>query len=103
MPAKLIALYRTPEDAGKFDKHYYEKHVPIAKTVPGLRRFEVNSSPVATPQGAAPYHLVAILHFDSLKAIGEGLASPQGQMTGADLGNFAGAGVELLVMETREI
>lgn len=103
MPAKLIALYRTPHDVAQFEKYYFEKHVPLAKTVPGLRRYEINAGPVATPGGAAPYHLVAELHFDSLVAISQALSSPEGQATGADLANFASGGVELLVMQTKDI
>jgi len=34
-----------------FDKHYFEAHVPIAKKIPGLRKYEVGQGPVATPGG----------------------------------------------------
>jgi type IV secretion system protein VirD4 len=34
-----------------FDKHYIEAHVPIAKKIPGLRKYEVSQGPVATPGG----------------------------------------------------
>lgn len=103
MPAKLIALYKKPLDTAHFDQYYFEKHVPLAKTVPGLRRFTVNASPIASPQGPAVYHLVSELYFDSLGDAARALASPEGQRTGADLANFASGGVELLVMETREV
>ena len=36
-----------------FDKHYFDAHVPIAKKIPGLRKFEVSRGPVAT-LGALP-------------------------------------------------
>jgi uncharacterized protein (TIGR02118 family) len=29
-------MYKTPRDAAAFDKHYAEKHIPIAKKIPGL-------------------------------------------------------------------
>ena len=103
MPAKLIALYKRPLDTAHFDKYYFESHLPVAKTVPGLRRYTVNAGPIASPQGPAAYHLVAELHFDSLGDVAKALASPEGQRTGADLANFASGGVELLVMETREV
>ena len=45
--------------------------------------------------------LVAILEFDSLAAIQAATASPQGQATAADLANFAGAGVDIMIGETR--
>ncbi|HEY9065716.1 MAG TPA: EthD family reductase [Burkholderiaceae bacterium] len=99
--AELIALYKKPADAAAFDKYYASTHVPLAKTVPGLRRYEISTGPVVAGQGESPYHLVAILTFDSLAAIQAGLASPEGKATAADLGNFAQAGVELLMFDTK--
>jgi uncharacterized protein (TIGR02118 family) len=57
---------------------------------------------VALPQGQSPYHLVALLEFDSLDAIKSALASPEGQATAADLANFAQAGVDLLMFDTKD-
>ena len=59
--AVLMVLYNKPADPAAFDKHYFEKHIPLAKKIPGLRRYEVNQGPVATPEGPSPYHLVALL------------------------------------------
>lgn len=101
--ARVIALYRHPTDAAKFDAYYYAKHVPIAKKIPGLRQYQVSSGPVATPQGPSPYYLVAELEFDSMDAIENALASAEGQATAADLANFATGGVELLIFDTREV
>ena len=46
-------------------------------------------------------YLVAILEFDSMAAIQAAMASSQGQATAADLANFAGAGVDIMIGETR--
>ena len=46
---------------------------------------------------------MALLGFDSMAAIQQALGSPEGQATAADLGNFAQAGVELLMFETRAV
>jgi uncharacterized protein (TIGR02118 family) len=100
--ATLLVLYRTPDDDAAFDRHYFSTHVALARKIPGLRRYEVSDGPIATPQGDAPYHLVATLGFDSLDAIRQALGSPEGQATAADLGNFAQAGVELLMFDSRE-
>lgn len=102
MAAMLIALYRKPEDAATFDAHYESTHAPLAKKMPGLRGYQISVGEVATPQGPSPLHLAALLSFDSVEAIGQALASPEGQATAKDLGNFAQAGVELLMFETRE-
>ncbi len=101
--AKLIALYKKPSDTAAFDAYYYRTHLPIAMTIPGLRHYEVSTGSVATPQGESPYHFAAILSFDSMDALQQALASPEGQATAADLANFAGAGVELVVFESKEI
>ena len=101
--AKLVAMYKTPSDPAAFDRHYYSTHVPLAKQIPGLRSYEVSVREVATPSGPSPYHLIAILAFDSRAALQAGLDSPEGKATAADLANFAQAGVELLVFDSRDI
>jgi uncharacterized protein (TIGR02118 family) len=63
----------------------------------------VNAGPVAVGQGESPYYLVAILHFESMDAIKAALASPQGKATADDLANFAQAGVELLMFDTKDV
>jgi uncharacterized protein (TIGR02118 family) len=101
--AKLVALYKKPADAAAFDAYYFSTHVPKAKKVPGLRRYEVSSGPVETPQGESAYHLVAVLEFDSLAALQTGLGSPEGQAAAGDLANFAQAGVELLMFDSKQV
>lgn len=101
--AKLMVLYGKPKDAAAFDAYYFAKHVPFAKKLPGLKRFEVSAGSINMPQGGPPYHLVAQLEFDSLQALGAAMASPEGRAVGADLANFATGGADLLVFETREI
>ncbi len=101
--AKLVVMYSKPSDAAAFDDYYFNKHVPLAKTIPGLRSYEVNAGPVATPQGPSPYHLIATLTFDSMAAIGAAFASKEGQATAADVANFAQAGVQMAMFDTREV
>lgn len=101
--AKLVVLYKTPADPAAFDAYYESTHVPIAKQIPGLVRYEISTGEVSTPQGAAPYHLVAVLTFDSLAALHAGLGSPEGQAAAGDLGHFAQAGAELLLFETKDV
>jgi uncharacterized protein (TIGR02118 family) len=101
--AILLALYKKPADAAAFDAYYYDTHVPLAKKIPGLRRYRVTAGPVMTPQGEAPYHLLAFLEFDSADAIQSGMGTPEGQAAAADLGKFAQAGVDLMIVDTREV
>ncbi|WP_321799277.1 EthD family reductase [Caballeronia sp. J97] len=100
--AQLVALYKTPSDPKAFDEYYASTHAPLAKTLPGLRRYEISTGPVATASGDSPYYLVALLEFDSMEAIKTALNSPEGQKTAGDLANFAQAGVELLMFDAKE-
>jgi len=99
--AQLVVMYKTPRDAAAFDKHYFDKHVPIAKKLPGLKKYEVSKGPVATPGGASPYHLVANLQFEDMAAIQKAFGSAEGQAAVADVGNFATGGVDIYMFDTR--
>ena len=99
--AKLFAIYQQPVDVAAFDDYYFNKHVPLAKTIPGLRSYEVTRGDVMGMAGKHAVYLVAVLGFDSMAAIGAAMASAQGQATAADLANFASAGVDVMMGETR--
>jgi uncharacterized protein (TIGR02118 family) len=101
--AQLLVMYKTPNDAAAFDKYYFEKHVPVAKRIPGLRKYEVSKGPVATPAGPSGYRLVAILDFDDLAAIQGAFASVEGQAAVADVQNFATGGVDIFMFDTRPV
>lgn len=101
--ARLLVMYKTPRDAAAFDKHYFEKHVPLAKTIPGVRKYEVSQGPVMSPMGGATYHLVAILQFDNVAAIQSAFASAQGQAAVADVQSFATGGVDICMFDSREV
>ena len=101
--ARLIAMYKTPADAAAFDRYYFAQHVPLAKTFPGLRAYDVSHGPIVTPDGLAPYHLIATLTFDSVDAIQAALSSKQGQAIIADLGNFAAAGADVYIVDTKSV
>lgn len=101
--AKLFAIYQQPKDAAAFDKYYYNTHVPLAKTIPGLRSYEVTRGDVMGMAGKHSAYLVAVLEFDSLAAIGAAMASPEGQATAADLANFASSGVDVMMGDTATI
>jgi uncharacterized protein (TIGR02118 family) len=101
--AKLIALYKKPADSAAFDQHYLTTHIPTAKKIPGLKRYEISTGSVDTPGGESPFHLVAILSFDSKQALMDGLGTPEGKATVDDLANFAQAGVDVLVFETHDV
>jgi uncharacterized protein (TIGR02118 family) len=101
--AEVVVMYRTPKDATAFDKHYSEKHIPIAKKIPGLRKYAISQGPVATPAGPSAFHLIAILTFDNLAAIQAGFGSAEGKAAAADVQTFATGGADMLLFDTREV
>jgi uncharacterized protein (TIGR02118 family) len=101
--ARLLVMYKAPKDAVAFDKYYFEKHVPIAKKIPGLRKYDVSQGPVVTPAGPSGLHLIAILTFDDLAAIQRAFASAEGQAAAADVQTFATGGVDMFLFDSREV
>ena len=99
--AMLVAVYKTPKSADAFERYYSSTHAPLAKKIPGLRKYEVSSGAVGLPINSGGVHLVALLEFDSVDAIRAALASPEGQAAAEDLGKFADGGVDLMVFDTK--
>jgi uncharacterized protein (TIGR02118 family) len=97
--ATVLVLYKTPADPAAFDKYYAEKHIALAKKIPGLKGYRVSKGAVGTPAGASNIHLVAILTFDSMAAVQAGLASPEGAAAAGDLSNFASGGADLYMFD----
>ena len=104
--ALLVVMYGMPKDAAVFDRYYHDIHVPMAKKVPGLKKYEISRGPVMTPAGPSSVHpssryLAAILHFDDMAAIQHAFFSTQeGQAAAADVAVFATGGAEILMFET---
>lgn len=103
--AQMVVIYRTPQDVEAFDRHYFQIHVPLAKKIPGLRKYEVSDGPIATPVGAPDVHRIGTLYFDDMAAIQHAFASPEGQAAGADRRRFApdGSAVQMFLFDNREV
>jgi uncharacterized protein (TIGR02118 family) len=103
--AQMVVIYRTPGNVEAFDRHYFETHVPLAKKIPGLRKYEVSDGPIATPAGGPKVHRIGTLHFDDLAAIERAFASPEGRAAGADRRLFApdGSGVQMFLFDNRDV
>lgn len=101
--ADLVVMYKTPTDIAAFDAHYANKHIPLAKKIPGLRSYQVSQSPVASPAGPSGIHLVATLTFDDMAAIQAAFGSPEGQAAAADVQTFATGGADMLMFDTKKV
>jgi uncharacterized protein (TIGR02118 family) len=99
MAAKLVVLYGAPQDSEAFDTYYTETHAPLARQVPGLRRFDHGHVLGSADGSEPPYFYMAELYFDHADALASGLASSEGQAAGADLANFATGGATLMIAE----
>ena len=99
---RLLVLYDTPADPEAFDRHYREVHIPLAKQLPGLRRYTLsrNARPV---RGDRSYYLIAELDWDDMDALRAAFASEVGQATSADVPTFAPTGVASLSYELEEV
>jgi uncharacterized protein (TIGR02118 family) len=100
--ARLLVLYSPPADVDAFQSYYHQTHLPLAKTIPGLRSLTISDGPVAGLAGDAPY-LVATLTFDSMADLQAGMGSAEGQATAADLKNFTSPGPAIFAFESRTI
>lgn len=98
MVARLIALFRPPDDPAAFDAHYREVHAPIVRGYPGLRDLRVTRTDGVGGRSADVY-LLAEMTFDSRTDLDAALASEPGRESGRDLRTFAQAGVMLLVAD----
>lgn len=101
--AQLVVLYKTPKDPAAFDRHYFETHVPLAKKIPGLRKYQISHGAIGTPAGPSGLHLIATLTFDSTAAIQAAFASAEGKAAAADVANFASGGADMHFFETKEV
>jgi uncharacterized protein (TIGR02118 family) len=81
--ATFVVVYATPSDPEAFDRHYREVHLPLAKALPGLRRYALARRP-QTVRGSDCY-LVATLDWDSMDELRAAFSSPEGRATSADM------------------
>lgn len=99
---RFLVLYHRPADPEAFDRHYREVHIPLAKKLPGLRRYTVSRDP-APVRGGEPYYLVAELDWDDMESLQRAFQSPEGQAAAADVPKFAGSGVQSMICELEEV
>ena len=84
MSARFVVLYGIPHDLEEFERHYRQVHVPLARALPGLRRYTLGRD-VRMVRGDGRYHLVAELEWDDMAALQAAFVSPQGRAAAADM------------------
>jgi uncharacterized protein (TIGR02118 family) len=85
---RFLVLYRQPTDQEAFERHYFDVHVPLAKRLPGLRRYTVSRNP-SSIRGEEGFFLVAELDWDDMDSLRRDFSSPLGQATARDVDELA--------------
>jgi uncharacterized protein (TIGR02118 family) len=99
---KFLVLYTTPKDPEAFERHYRNVHIPLAKKMPGLRRYTIGRHATAI-RGGEPYYWIAELEWDNMDALQQAFQSPEGQATAQDVANLESqASVRSMVYEVEE-
>lgn len=95
----MVLLKKKPELSDEeFARYWLEKHAPLAKKMPGLRRYVVNV--VRRPPGREPdYHGVVELWFDNVAGMKKAFTSPEGTATQKDTEVFASGLVTMYIDE----
>jgi uncharacterized protein (TIGR02118 family) len=102
--ARMIVVWKTPKEVDAFNRHYFSVHVPLAKKLPGLKKYEVSVGPIAMLGSATDAYLVATLHFDSLAAVRSAFATPEGQTCAEDRRKLADDnGFQTFLFDCKEV
>ena len=81
--ARFIVMYDTPSDIQAFERHYWDVHIPLAKQLPGLRRYTVSRN--AQPVVGEPYYLVGMLDWDDMDALNAAVHTEIGSQCADDV------------------
>ncbi len=96
---KLIVIYGVPENIEAFENYYVDTHLPLASKIPGVSKVELTRFIGTTTGDKLRQHRMAEVYFDTFAALQEGMRSPEGLATEADIPNFATGGVDILIGE----
>ncbi|MDN3582916.1 EthD family reductase [Mucilaginibacter flavus] len=81
---KMTVIYQTPSNPALFDQHYWNVHIPLAKQLPGLIKYEVSQGPLISTTGHNDVYLIGNLYFESMDTLKQAFASEIGQQCAAD-------------------
>ncbi|WP_207494168.1 EthD family reductase [Aridibaculum aurantiacum] len=94
---KITVLYNHPGDEAAFEDYYENKHLPMARHMPGVSKVELTKF-VPTPGGDQPeFYRMAELYFSSEEQMIETMGSPEGQAVIDDIHNLSEAGVKVVI------
>jgi uncharacterized protein (TIGR02118 family) len=86
----MVVLYKRPEMSGEeFRRYLRDVHGPLAKNLPGLRRYVQNFVDADPKRNPPAWDAVIELYFDDWVSMEAAWASPEGAASDADLPAFA--------------
>ncbi|MGB8751385.1 MAG: EthD domain-containing protein [Candidatus Sulfotelmatobacter sp.] len=86
----MVVIYRRPDlTHEQFRRHLQEVHGPLAKNLPGLRKYIQNIVRNDAQRKAPGWDAIVELYFDDWSSMEAAWASPQGAASDADLPAFA--------------
>ena len=104
---KLFAIWTSPSPGQEeaFERHYTGVHVPLAASIPAVRKLVLTRTSDSLGEAPAALHRITELWFDDIAAMEAAEASPEGQATikdaveiqerfGAQLTSVAGSATE---------
>lgn len=102
--AKMTVIYKIPKDKESFEKHYFDIHIPLAKQLPGLIKYEINDWPIISTTGNSEVYRIANLYFDSLELMMESFKSDIGQKCALDRKVLAdNDNVQIYLYDTKDV
>ena len=85
----MVVLYKRPDlTQEEFRRHLQEVHGPLAKALPGVRRY-IQNFVVADPKRTPGWDAIIELYFDDWRSMEAAWVSPQGVASDTDLPAFA--------------
>ncbi len=93
---RVSVLYGIPTDEAAFTDYYLTTHVPIAKRMNGIVGYNLTWIDRSENEGIPGIFLIADLYASDRAAMDAIMASPEGQVATADVGNFATGGAYVL-------
>ncbi len=96
----IAGFYNNPANAEAFRDHYLNKHSLLAQELPGIERFELHWT---EPEDESGFILGALMYWQDKAAAMASFTSPAGDAAMADVPNFAGAGLTIVMGDVRPI
>lgn len=100
--AKMIVVYKTPKDKVAFEEHYQNIHIPLAKQLPGLLKYEINNGDIFSTTGHTEVYKIATLYFETMDIMMAAFKSEIGQQCAEDRRILASnEDVQIYVFDTK--